>query len=203
MRVQEITDTLGPLIISPEQSSPRSPGLHVSEVIHHIVTTMGIRDEWADGDQLNEYAQIGRVWEVLIARELAAAQFSEGYIRPGAIECDGLIGSPDDVYLDAKDPCICEYKVTWRSSAHDLRTKFRPWFWQVGSYCHMLGLFKAKLYALFVCGNWKPPVPCRKAWEINFSASELREIWTMMLRNAEDLQRKRSHVHNHKTTNLR
>jgi hypothetical protein len=106
------------------------------------------------------------------------------YVRPGELELDGVYGSPDAV--DCDDACLMEFKVTWKSSNRAIESFFK-YMLQVKAYCHMLGLTKCRLYVFFVCGNWKPPIPQFKAWEIEFSAHELKDNWRMLVRNGQEL----------------
>lgn len=185
MKQVEISASIVDLLISSEQSQVRSAGIHVSSVIKHMRTVMGSTGGWPD-EELNNAGQIGRIWEHVLARELAAAGLGgQHVVRPGEIECEGIIGSPDGV--DCADETVIEMKATWQSSRKDIVTEFPWWQYQIKSYCHMLGWTRARLYVLFVNGNYKPPMPCVKAWEFQYSAGEIKSNWEMMLRQAKDM----------------
>lgn len=163
----------------------RSPGIHVSSVIKHMRTVMGSTGGWPD-EELNNAGQIGRIWEHVLARELAAAGLGgQHVVRPGEIECEGIIGSPDGV--DCADEAIVEYKATWKSARKPI-FEIAPWYkWQVLAYCYMLGWTRARLYVLYVNGDYAPPMPSVKGWQIEFTNGEVRENWNMIKRNAEDM----------------
>lgn len=184
MRLVELPVSIADLShISEEQSAVRSTGLHVSQIINHIAVSSGLQKaNDFDDEDLGMFASIGRLWE----RTLAEIMFPPPrYQRPGELEFDGVFGSPDAV--DSDDCCLMEFKCTWRSSSRPIET-FYKYKWQVAAYCHMLGITKCRLYVLFICGNWKPPVPQYKAWEITFTERELRENWDMLKRNTEGIE---------------
>ena len=184
MKVTELTVDVADLAqISQEQFQPRSAGLHVSQIIRHIVTTSGLAEvnDFTE-DDLNMFAIIGRLWEEMLARTLFKPP---RYQRPGEIECDGIFGSPDAV--DTDDCCLMEFKVTWKSSNRAIESFFK-YMLQVKAYCHMLGLTKVRLYVFYVAGNWRPPIPQLKAWELEFAPHELKDNWRMLVQNGRDIQ---------------
>lgn len=171
---------LSSLIISPEQIAPRTPGNHVSSIIKTMAMAMGKRDGDFTEEQLGRFATLGRLWEV----QLSNALFKEPrYVRPGEVERDGIIGSPDCV--DTEEWLVQEFKVTWVSYRDfESKLKFTEYLWQVKSYCYMLGMVRAHLIVLFVCGNWREdPVPRPQQWSLLFTAQELQEHWRAMLTN--------------------
>lgn len=60
------------LILSEEELAPRSPGLHVSEILRHIDQQLGknAKNDFTEAD-LGRFALVGRLWEA----QLAAAAF--------------------------------------------------------------------------------------------------------------------------------
>lgn len=146
---------------------------------------MGPLGGWPD-EELGNAGQIGRIWEHVLARELAQAGLGgENVIRPGEIECDGIVGSPDGV--DPMDEAIVEYKATWKSSRKPV-LEIAPWYkWQVLAYCYMVGWTKVRLYVLYVNGDYKPPMPQVRGWRYEFSEGEVRSNWQMILRQKEDM----------------
>lgn len=185
MRLIERDIDLSTLAISEEQSSTRSIGTHVSTVLRHIGTVIGIhkKNDFTVED-LNQFAVVGRLWE----RVLAELMFPPPrYERIGEIERDGIIGSPD--CIDTEEWSDVEMKVTWVSSkGFTERTKFREYLWQVKSYCYMLGTLRARIVVFHVCGNYSPPVPVAKEYVLEFTLAELRDNWDMVLREAKALQ---------------
>lgn len=193
MKVSESTIEMGSLLISSEQLQPRLPGVHVSDVIKHIVKVGGLRKtEGYTDDDLAEFGIFGRVWE----HHLALTLFQPPrYERVGVVELDGILGSPDAVDFD--EYAVAEFKMAWAScseidkatdKAAALKSKF-PWYiWQIASYCHMLSMVRARLVVAFVNGNYKPPKPCTRQYSIIFTAAELTQHWrNLVLPTAEKL----------------
>jgi hypothetical protein len=171
--------------ISQEQEQTRSVGLHVSEVIRYILLMSGLTksNTFTEAD-LDMFASVGRLWEQLLSQSLFKPP---RYQRPGEIEKDGIIGSPDTVDID--EARILEFKATWKSCDRDISgSDFWNWFIQIKAYCHMIGVNEAKLVAFFVNGNYRPTVPVMKIWDIEFSSGELRENWNLILRNAKEMK---------------
>jgi len=182
MRLRELTLDLADIQISDEQSQLRSRGLHVSQIIRHIMVVTGLEEKGDfTEDDLNMFAVIGRLWEQMLADAIFKPP---RYQRPGEIELDGIYGSPDAV--DTDDGVLVEFKVTWKSSNRAIESFFK-YKLQVMAYCHMLQLTRCRLYVFYVCGNWKPPVPQIKAWEIEFTPVELRDNWKMLRENGKEI----------------
>lgn len=183
MKLTELTVSVADLDhISQEQSAERSVGLHVSQIINHIMVTSGLAEanDFTEND-LGMFAIIGRLWEQMLANVLFKPP---RYQRPGEIEVDGIYGSPDAV--DSDDAVLMEFKVTWKSSNRAIESFFK-YMLQVKAYAYMLGLTKVRLYVFYVAGNWRPPVPQIKAWEIEFSQHELKDNWRMLVQNGKDI----------------
>lgn len=184
MRLTELAVNAADLdYISQEQLGVRSVGLHVSQIIRHIMETSGLAEQsdFTD-DDLNMFAVIGRLWEQMLADTVFRPP---RYQRPGEIELDGIYGSPDAV--DTEDGVLAEYKVCWKSSNRSIESFFKYWL-QIKSYCWMLGLNKARLYVFFVNGTYKPPLPIIKAWEAEFTTPELRDNWRVIKENAVEMK---------------
>ena len=173
------------LQVSQEQSGSRTPGIHVSSIIRHLVTTAGLQkdNDFTEND-LDHYALVGRLWEQMLADVYYT---KPRYERVGEIELDGIIGSPDAV--DLTDYGVEEMKVTW-GSARDFenRIKFRLYRWQVAAYCNMLGTLRARLTVLHLNGDYRPPLPCGKEYFLLFTPGELRDNWAMLKRGAAELE---------------
>ena len=171
---------LSSLIISPEQIQPRTEGAHVSHIVRKLSRAMGRRDGDFTDEQLDKFAIVGRLWE----RVLADCLFTKPrYERIGEVDSDGIIGSPDCV--DTVQWSVLEFKVTWKSYRDFEGTqKWWEYLAQVKSYCHMMGMVRARLIVLFVCGNWRDDiVPQAYEWDLLFTVQELEEHWRMMRAN--------------------
>jgi hypothetical protein len=182
MKTTEISHSIRDLIISTEQMAVRSEGVHISAVVKFMASSLQKQGGW-DEEPLGTAAQLGRVWEVVVAEALAQSTFCDGgYIRPGEI------GSPDGIRLI--DGAVQEFKCTWKSSGGDILAK-SPWYkWQIMSYCYMVETQRATLFVLFLNGEYKPPQPVVRAWELEFSAIEIVENWAAIKANAKVMAKK-------------
>ena len=182
MKITEHSVDISSLIISSEQEAKRSIGAHVSGIINHISIALGRRDNDFSRSDLDLFAMLGRIFEVVLAQSMFRPP---RYERLGEIEVDGIIGSPDA--YDTEEDLVVEIKCTWKSSKHDVRS-FREYWWQVMSYCYMMNTARAELVVLYVCGNYSPPVPKVKCYSVEFTQAELRDNWRMMQANKEAVQ---------------
>ena len=95
-----------------------------------------------------------------------------------SVECDGIVGSIDELIDDA----VVEYKTTNISvgkSAYELPDE---WWRQIMAYCHMAGVTKARLVVLHLQGDWKKNrLPQIKAYDIEFTEAELKDNWQTMV----------------------
>lgn len=174
-RIIDITE----LAVSPEQEAPRTDGCHVSSIINYISASLGRRENTFSRDDLNLFALLGRVFEVVLAKTLFP---SPRYERLGELECDGIIGSPDA--FDTEEMAVVEMKATWKSSKREIES-FSEYWWQLKSYCKMTQTKRAVLVVFFVCGNYAPPVPQLRCWEAEFTASEIEGNWEMIKQGAQ------------------
>lgn len=105
----------------------------------------------------------------------------------GTAECKAscVAFSPDYIF-DLDDELILgEFKCSWYSTkGAPVDPKFAKWFCQIKLYCFWLGLRKARLYVLFVNGDYKPPTPSLRAWELTFTQQELQDEWNMIARHS-------------------
>jgi hypothetical protein len=98
------------------------------------------------------------------------------------MEVDGIIGSPD-VY-DQEERRVGEIKATWTSAKRPIEEK-RAYFWQVMAYCYMLDTRLAWLDVFYVNGNYSPPVPQARHYDLEFAWAEIKDNWAMLLRNVD------------------
>ncbi len=109
---------------------------------------------------------------------------------PEQVTNEGIFYSPDLIIFDEVIR-LGEIKLTWMSSkevpretANGFPPKFEKYFVQMKAYCHHLDLGHARLLAYFVNGDYRPPRPELLAWDIDFTARELQENWTMLKNHA-------------------
>lgn len=96
-------------------------------------------------------------------------------------ECGaGTLFSPDWLFSEKDRYILGELKCTWYSSTGaPTNEKFAKWRTQVMLYMFWLSTIlgqdvtKCRLFALFINGDYKPPSPKLRAWEITFTKREL------------------------------
>jgi hypothetical protein len=193
----EVTGGISGEFLKPQR---RSSGLHLGEVLRDLENSVGKnknkrphRSMLSKGDQDVgfRYMEVGFIWEVLVEhvwKERRMLKDAGKLIRQGEIERDGIYMTPDALTVD--DWVLQEYKATWRSSRRadpieGIFDEFVTWGRQIKAYCAALGTEKASLMVLFVNGNWAPPVPQTRRFDIQFSQRELESNWQMLLQHRD------------------
>lgn len=165
---------------------PRSPGLHLTDVMKEIEIDMGWRKKGWEHDQLYMAAEIGFMWE-----ELLSFVFAERFAhRIGETSLDGIIGSPDGVGLDPEDEnklILEEYKCTW-SSAKRCPSEVWKYLVQIKSYCHMLNLDTCIMRVLYLMGFYDGQGPVYRVSRFEFEEEELEMNWQMITQKAEEMR---------------
>lgn len=163
----------------------RSTGLHLTDIIASLEAVLGTRDEM-DATQLECFRANGFIWERIIERGMLDSIEYCNLLRPGELMLDGIAGSPD--LIDLATSTVIDTKCTWRSSNKltDLQRNFWSWVVQLKGYTHMLGWQQAELWCMFVCGNWKPPMPQLKRIRLEFNPVELQDCWKMLTGHAKE-----------------
>lgn len=198
MRVEPVPLTL----TLPPSKTPRSAGLHASNVIRYIAAKTGIlRTELAEDVSLTDVRSItdpvailriciGLAWE-----EWLAQQLPDVLDHPGEMSLDGIYLTHDGESLDhiytergpALVPRVHEYKTTYKSlrslQSSDGWNLESQWMWttQLKCYCKALSTRHARLYALFLCGDYAPPIrPQFCVWDVEFTQEEIDENWDLI-----------------------
>lgn len=101
-------------------------------------------------------------------------------------ECGaGTIYSPDYLFDDGNELILGEFKCSWYSAfGAPTDPKFAKWWTQIKLYSHWLGVRRARLYVFFVNGDYKPPSPQLRCWEVVFTARELQDEFNEIARDA-------------------
>lgn len=149
----------------------RSERIHLTSIIHAMETTIA-ETEGRVTDATRMQFEKGWLWEVALSRAFG----EKAAIRPGEVECEGIVGSPDGVVYEGGVPvCVEEYKCTALSSAKRPSDVWR-WMAQVMGYCYMLGVVWARFRVLHLSF-----VPEYRVWDITFTQRELDENWSALL----------------------
>ncbi len=180
-------------LAQPSEGYVRTPGLHMSDIYGSLYKSIDPKrydkkgkDGKAQPFDLTKM-ELGTSFEELLEPVIAARILGQ---RPGefvTIEPPGIIYSPDYLFFDlADDTVLGEFKLTWYSSRNaPYDPKFDKWFTQMKSYLYHLEMERARLFVLFVNGNYKPPSPELLAWDIRFTQRELKDNWNTMERHAK------------------
>jgi hypothetical protein len=163
----------------------RTKEIHLSDILRWMRVRM---EGEFKGDNPN-FAMMGFVFEVLLAQSISTYLIAQRdtVISPGECEMDGIWLTPDG--LDVASEILEEYKATWKTmrKIDDLEGEFWYWLAQIKAYCRALGTRKARLIALFVNGNYTycdpDGGPRLKSIDLEFTAQEIEENWTMILNN--------------------
>ncbi len=195
----------------PTEGYVRTPGLHMSEIYNSLYAEM-YPDKYAKGSFSDPSCQtkmslgtsFEEVLEPALAQRLlgnrpgefvtqhdARCVHTRSAVKVGDPVCPcgaGVIYSPDYLFFNGH-MTLGEFKCTWYSIRQGITDKkFDKWFTQMKAYCYHLQCNHARLYVLFVNGDysWKPPdgEPHPERFEIRFSDDELLKNWNMLLRHA-------------------
>lgn len=106
--------------------------------------------------------------------------------RPGEfMSPEGVIFSPDYLFDIDGELVLGEFKCSYYSTnGAPVDPKFAKWITQIKLYCFWLGVVKARLFVMFVCGDYKPPSPQLRAWEMTFTQRELQDEFDVIMRHA-------------------
>ena len=187
MRVVEIAHGL--TLAKPTEGYIRSPGLHASDLYGSFYRSLDParydkRDSAGEPTPPDETKmELGTSFEEVLEIALAERLLGE---RPGEFTSpEGVIYSPDYLFNDPDGLVLGELKLTWysdRDAPHG--EKFAKWLTQIRLYLYWLELQRCRLYVLFVNGDYKPPTPRLRCWELTFTPRELADEHQMIMRHA-------------------
>lgn len=170
-----------------DANSGRNTGVHVSSCIKHLLLQLDpgkydliVHDEtrllWELGLAWEDIALSRSFWRRILKRTYPKARFKQIQAQ-----CDDIWGTCDMLAL-GKQRLITESKLTQLSMSHDITgPKFWSWRVQMMAYCHMWGAKSALLPVCFLNADYKPKRIALRAWDIEFTADEIADNWTMML----------------------
>lgn len=132
---------------------------------------------------------VGLAWE-----DFLIPQLQDVVDHPGEILYDGVYMSPDgeELSIFLHDAgflhrlYVIEVKCTWKSmnTVGDLTDEKKNFMWlaQIRSYCKANSTRHAKLYVLFVCGDYSFPItPQLVKFTLEFTQLELDDSWDFLL----------------------
>lgn len=151
--------------------------LHLSDIYTDLENTLFPKASTADmANQL--WAEAGFLWERVLSRALAE-HCSE---RPGEIELDGIIGSPDG--YDPATGVMDEYKLTWKSIKNARPENVWKWQVQIKGYCKMLGTTTARFHIFYVMGDYRGSGPLYRSYLFSYTQREIDENWQLLVNHA-------------------
>lgn len=175
----------------------RSPGVHLSDLIHRVCVENNHYEEHSDTDidpvtgeyteELQTLLQVGCAFETALTIRYSQ-QYPGLYIQPGEITLDGIHITadlmnlvPDDRYPDLPYK-ITEIKCTYMSSAED---PMGPKFWRIRSQlmaqCLAWKTTVGQIAILHLNGDCRGKRrPQFLVWELEFTQQELRENWALL-----------------------
>ncbi len=193
MTIIEITPTLE----LPPPKQARSEGVHVSNIIRSIALKVGFLDKkWGDDLSLTDAREItdpkgilrmriGLAWEEHLIPTLC-----DVVDHPGEMELQGVYMTHDGESVDrvftgsrGYEVIVHEVKTTYKSSkkAADLKSQWM-WLTQLKAYCKGLNTRYARIYILFLCGDYKYPIePEYRVFEIEFTQEEIDSSWNTLV----------------------
>lgn len=178
----------GLVLSTPTHGYIRTPGLHASDIYGAFYKSLDPKrydKRQEDGSPIpmdETRMTLGTSFEEVLEIALAARLLGE---RPGEFTSpEGVIFSPD--YLFNEEHLVLgEFKCTWYSAKDaPFGDKFLKWWTQIKLYCYWLRIHHARLYVLFVNGDYKPPAPVLRAWSVEFTDKELQGEYTAIMRFA-------------------
>lgn len=202
---------LEPIIPTPSDAG-RSPGLHVSGLISHLMRTSNLRryklaSQTTGEDWKRAYSrwEAGFIYEAVASAEYAKRRQAEAGVKcvfQIEVEKDNVFGTID--LLDLGDWSVGEFKYThlslkrWREveALRRLRDPALPkWMWgyelQIKSYVHMVDGEQAQLHMMFGSGDYRGSGPVMKRVRLWWTKEELKRNWALLLKQAAGVSREK------------
>ena len=178
----------------PTEGYVRSPGLHMSTIYNtlfeELEPTRFTKGDGPDKTKMEVGTAFEEVLEIALAHRVCGvrppefAATPDGELVPVGTE-NSVAFSPDHLLFNGVMR-LGEFKATWMSIRGGIEDKkFDKWFVQMKSYCFPLQTTAARLYVLFINGDYsyKPPDGgcVLKAWDVEFSMRELEDNWRVLM----------------------
>lgn len=152
--------------------------LHLSDIYSDLESTLFPKTSKADMNN-RLWSEVGFLWEDALTRALAD-HCSE---RPGEVELDGIVGSPDG--YDQSTGVLDEYKATWKSAHNAHPEQVWKWLVQVKGYCKMLGTTTVRFHVFYINGDYRGSGPIYRSYLFLFTQLEIDENWSMLVNHAK------------------
>lgn len=179
-----------------DSGEPRSEGLHLTDIIKSIQAELGWDYKGKGFEDMQLTMDLGFTWEEVLSKAHADRRCM---VRPGEVEKDGIIGSPDGVGPNpglkddegnilvepSNEVILFEHKLTWKSIKTPITDN---WYYmtQGKAYCAMTGFSVCFWEAVYLMGNYKGSGPLyRKCW-VRFTEDEIKHNWEMIVNHAQE-----------------
>lgn len=127
---------------------------------------------------------LGLTFEEMLEKTFKSGR--PGVFRPDPINVDGIWCSPDG--FDAESSSVEEFKLTWYSAKKLCPSDdvYWPWLVQIKAYCHACETRYARLWVLYINGDYAPPRPwAPQVYGLEFTPLEILENWLMLRGHAK------------------
>ena len=208
MRIEQIDHGL--TLAAPTEGYVRTPGLHMSDLYSSLYRELDPkrfdkRDPSGnplpfDDLRMEVGTSFEEVLEPAVRSRIVGAERPGEYATQHATDCvyvrspvrvgdavcpcgAGVIYSPDHFLFNGVFR-LGEFKATWLSIRKGITDRrFDKWHTQMCVYCYHLGTPFARLYALFLNGDYTNYSPQLLAWDIEYPQKRLFEEWNGLLRH--------------------
>jgi len=163
---------------------PRSPGLHLSDVLEYVGKELGLVRGRGNGAPKENYWETGFMFEDVLSLVLGDRLGQ----RPEEVTLDNIIGSPDGIgFCPDRGIVLEEYKATWKKMPMPQDLDNWRWQIQIKSYMRMCGITSGYclLRVLWLNGDYRPPAPQYREYWLSFTEEEIEKNWEMILQNKE------------------
>jgi len=175
-------------------NNPRSPGLHLTDVIKDLMVVSGLNKKneantWSRQPTMNA----GFIWEEVIFthwEETLSAALAKlmgrklSWYQTGELECGGIHLTPDGLDVSNTPWILQEAKCTWKSAKNSPVDNW-SYIVQAKAYCMALNIDRVMFHILHLMGDYKGSGPIYKPWLILFQPHEIAENWEMIMNHAE------------------
>jgi len=159
----------------------RSPGVHVSTIIHALLSDLYGSKERPIDENTRVAMEAGFIWEETLSM---AWRYRLG-MRPGELVVDDIALSPDGIKYEGNKLIVEEYKFT-ATSARKTPLDVQRWLLQTSSYCYGVGTDTADFHVLYYNGDYTRPFKhIYKTYRIVFGWQELKDNWNMIVNYAK------------------
>jgi len=177
--------------------SERSAGIHATEIIARVGTKLRVYpfDKFpynpAEEFKGNLKTDIGLVFEDGIKRYLIPKFNARyGFELESAEEQHVIVEGRDFFYtpdlICHKTQTILDVKLTWRSLKNPTHQNW-SYLTQLKTYLKLWGYNNGGFITCYINGNYKPPTPQLKFYQLKFSDAELEHNWVAIVNEIKQL----------------